>query len=95
MAHRPKGEQVVRLDRLQELCMECLPEEGRESCGYGYVAFRKLVKVSNSAFYRVMYRGRDFSISTYYDICKKFGVSMDWLMGFTDVKYLEANNEEE
>lgn len=72
--------QRVRVDRLKELC-KLLARYPRD-CGYS--SFKSLFDIHNTAFYRVFYQDGDFSIDTYCKIAEEFGVSLDWLMGYTD-----------
>lgn len=72
--------QRVRVDRLKELCATL----ARYPRDYGYSSFKSLFDIPNNSFYRVFYSDGDFSIDTYCKIAEEFGVSLDWLMGYTD-----------
>ena len=67
-------------------------KELRISLGYSVDEFAKLINVHRSSIYR--YEGdnqnesRDIPISVAVKICEKFSVSMDWLSGSSDIKYL-------
>ena len=85
MGRSIKKQQIIRIDRLQEVCSDV----DNAKSGYGYSAFRAKTKISNSSFYRVMYDGKDFGVDVLYKISMETGVSIDWLLGLSDVKYLK------
>lgn len=71
-------------------------KELRESLGYSVEEFAKIIGVHRSSIYR--YEGtneaepRDMPISLAIQIAEKFNVSLDWLAGATDVKYLNQSS---
>lgn len=70
------------INRLKEL---------RESLGYGPDEFAKILGIHRSSIYR--YEGtnkeekRDLPISLAIFISEKFNISLDWLVGASDIKY--------
>jgi DNA-binding XRE family transcriptional regulator len=66
--------------------------ELRESLGYGPDEFAKIIGVHRSSIYR--YEGsneaeqRDMPISVAIKISHKFNISLDWLAGTTNIKYI-------
>lgn len=90
MSRPVKRRQMMNLDRFQELCLEF--DDGCK--GYGYAGFKREVGISHSSIGKVLYNGCDFSIENLVTISKETGVSIDWLMGLSDVKYLPGVNHE-
>lgn len=84
-----KRKQVIVLDRLNEICSDVDTADH----GYGYACFRRLVGIGHSGLYRVLYKNSDFSIDIFYKIAKETGVSIDWLVGLSDQKYIEGEKE--
>lgn len=76
-------------DRLKEI---------RESAGYGKEEFALLLGISRTSLYR--YEGgnkkdaREIPIDVALAISKKFGISLDWMVGNTDIKYLGQSENE-
>lgn len=88
MSRKNKSQQMIRLDRLQELCKDF--DHGKK--GYGYAYFREFVAIPHSALSRVLYNNADFSLETMVKISNATGVSIDWLLGLSDIKYLDKND---
>lgn len=67
-------------------------KELRESLGYGPDEFAKLLGIHRSSIYR--YEGsnknevRDMPIDTAIIISQKLNISLDWLAGNTNIKYI-------
>jgi len=85
MSRKSKSQQMIRIDRLQELCKDL--DNGNK--GYGYAHFQEFVQIPHSALSRVIYEGADFSMETMVKISMVTGVSIDWLLGLSDIKYLK------
>lgn len=70
-------------------------KEVRESLGYSVDEFAKILGVHRSSIYR--YEGtnesesRDVPISVAITISQKFGISLDWLAGTSNIKYINQN----
>lgn len=80
---RPKYHQVIVLDRLKEVCRDI--NKGK---GYGYTTFINEIGMYRSTFTNVIYNGKDFSSETLYRIAETTNVSIDWLFGLSDRKYI-------
>ena len=71
-------------------------KELRTSLGYSVDEFAKLIGVHRSSMYR--YEGttdsesRDIPISVAITICEKFNVSLDWLSGTSDIRFLNQSS---
>lgn len=85
MGRFQKGKQQIKLERLQNLCADFI--SGNK--GYGYGCFKRKVGLNDSTFSRVMYEGKDFSVELLVRISERTGVSVDWLLGLSDTKYLK------
>lgn len=85
---KAKRHQLIRKDRLDELIEELYQiTEPKNKLGYGLQLFVRSIGISNSSFNRVYYQENgDFSIDLLVKICDYFDVSLDWLMGRSDVK---------
>jgi len=73
-------------------------KEVRESAGYGPTEFALMIGISRTSLYR--YEGdnendaREIPITVALNISRKFGVSLDWLAGNSNVKYLNQSENE-
>ena len=73
-------------------------KELRESAGYTPTQFALMFRISRASVYR--YEGkntkepRQIPISLAIKISKKFGISLDWMAGNTDIKYINLNENE-
>lgn len=81
---RPKYHQVIVLDRLKEVCQDINPIKK----GYGYNHFIEEIGICRSTFTNVIYNKKDFSSETLYRIAETTNVSLDWLFGLSDRKYI-------
>ena len=73
-------------------------KELRESAGYSPAEFALMFGISRSSVYRYEGRNvkesREIPISLAIDISKKFGISLDWMAGNTDIKYINQSENE-
>ncbi len=73
-------------------------KELRESAGYSPAEFALMFGISRSSVYRYEGRNvkesREIPISLAIDISKKFGISLDWMAGNSDIKYINQSESE-
>lgn len=84
MSRNKKLFQYTNVDRMKEICSDY--DTGNK--GYGYASFCKKFNVPHSILARVIYKHADFSICYYYHIARMTGISIDWLLGLTNDKFI-------